>query len=766
MSGRKIAKDRFFIEDELVETLSEVSGGGGETLPENDKLKYIGKPISRIDGYDKVSGTAIYTFDVNLPHMAFAATLRSPHPHAEIKSIDTSKAEKLHGVLAVLSHKNAPVIPWYSGSTFLFDKHLRYVGDEIACVAAESREIAEQALKLIKVEYNILPHVTDEHKALKADAPKLYKDGNLYRGKPDKYSRGDIDKGFGEAEVVVEDTYTTQVVLHSPAEVHCSVANWEGDKLTVWDSTQAIWNVRDTVASSLKIPASKVRVIKKFMGGGFGCKLEGGKYTVMAALLAKQTGRPVKIALSRIEVSLAMGNRPNSTQKLKVGLKKDGTMTALSHHMVGASGAHARGAGCSWPLRTIYKCDNVDVEEYSVYINAGRNRAKRAPGHVQGTFALESLIDQAAEKLGMDPIDLRMKNYAENDQVFNLPYTSKWLKEAYEQGAKAIDWKNRKAPGSDKGPVKSGIGMATQIWWGGGATPAHAILKLNADGSARIISGTQDIGGGTYTFMAQIVAETLEMPIEKVSVTLGDTAAGPIAPLSGGSLTAPSVSPAVLDAAQQMKAKLISGAAAVLEKKEEELEYKETVISVKSDPSKKVTLQELIRKMRERVLVTTGARNANPQGFMINTFGAQFAEVEVNTVTGGVKVLRIVAAHDIGRVLNWKTMENQMYGGINMGLSMALTEERFIDENTGKVVNPNMHDYKIPTVRDVPDIKVLIVSNPDEKISNTGVKGVGEPAIIPTPGAIANAVYNAIGVRIKSLPITPDKVLEALGKKA
>lgn len=765
MSGRKIAKDRYFIEDELVETFAEVSSGG-ESLPEPDQLKYIGKAVPRIDGYDKVSGTAKYTFDMALPNMAVAATLRSPHPHAIIKSLDTSMAEKLPGVLAIISHKNAPVIPWYGGSTFLFDKHLRYVGDEIACVAAESMTIAEKALAMIHVEYDILPHVTDDHKAMKPGAPKLYKEGNLYRGKPDKYSRGDIKKGFDEAEVMVEDTYTTQVAVHNPAEMHGSLVNWDGKNVTVWDSTQAIWSVRDTVASSLKIPASRVRVIKKFMGGGFGCKLECGKYTIMAALLAKEIGRPVKIILNRAEVSLAMGNRPNSTQKLKIGLKKDGSITALSHHMVGASGAHARGAGCSWPLRTIYKCNNVDVEEYSVYINAGRNRAFRAPGHVQGTFALESLIDQAAEKLGMDPIALRMKNYADKDQVFNLPYTSKWLKEAYEKGAEAFGWKNRMAPGADKGRIKRGMGMATQIWWGGGATPTHAILKLNADGSARVICGTQDIGGGTYTFMAQIVAEELQIPIENVSVILGDTGPGTIAPVSGGSLTAPSVSPAVLDAAQQMKAKLISGAAAVLEKKEEELEYKETSISVKGEPSKKVSLQELMGKMREKVLVTTGARNANPQGFMINTFGAQFAEVEVDTATGRVKVKRIVAAHDIGRVLNWKTMENQMHGGINMGLSMALTEQRVIDENTGKVVNPNLHDYKIPTVRDIPEINVLIVSNPDEKISATGVKGVGEPAMIPTPGAIANAVYNAIGVRIKSLPITPEKVLNALNPKA
>jgi xanthine dehydrogenase YagR molybdenum-binding subunit len=762
MSGRKIVRDRFFIEDEPIETLAEVSDGSSGSWPPDEPLKVVGKPIPRIDGYDKVSGSATYTFDVTLPHMLFAATLRCPHPHAKIKRIDTAKALQYPGVMAVICHQNTPKIPWYANSTFLFDTHLRYAGDEVACVAAKTLNIAREALELIEVEYEVLPFVVDAAKALKPEAPKLYETGNVYRGKADKYSRGDAKKGLAEADIVVEDTFTTEVAVHNPAEVHCSVVNWDGDRLTVWDSTQAIWNVRDSLAESLKMPASKVRVIKKFMGGGFGCKLEGGKLTVMAAMLAKKTGRPVKIALDRKEMNLAVGNRPESKQTLKVGVKKDGTFTALTHYMTAATGAHFRGAGCSWPLRTIYQCDNVDVEEYSVHTNTGRNRAMRAPGHVQNIFALESLLDMAAEKLAMDPIELRMKNYAEKDQVFNLLYTTKRLKEAYEKGAAAIGWKNRKAPGSDKGPVKRGIGMATQIWWGGGGPPAYATLKLNRDGSAQVISGTQDIGCGTYTFMAQIVAEVLEMPIENVSVVLGDTAVCPYAPLSGGSLTAPSVSPAVHDAAMQMKAKLISGAAAVLKLEEDQLMYSEGVISAKADATKKVEIPELIRKMREQVLVTAGARNANPQGYITNTFGAQFAEVEVDTLTGSVRVKRVVAAHDIGRVLNPKTMENQMYGGITMGLGYALSEQRVVDRNTGIVLNPNLHDYKLATVSDIPEIEVIIVSDADEKLSSTGAKGTGEPAMIPTAGAIANAVYNAIGVRIKSLPITPDKVLNAL----
>ena len=762
MPTRKIIKTKHFFEEGFVESLAEASTEEVKRWGPGTDLKVIGKPISRLDGYDKVSGTARYTYDVTLPNMAFARTLRCPLPHANIKNIDISKAKKLPGVLAIVTYKNSPQIPWYQGS-YLFDTHLRFQGDEVACLAAETEKIAEQALKLIEVDYEELPFVVDAGKAMQDDAPKLYEDGNIDGGKPSVYERGNIETGFAEADVVVEDTFSTQVAIHNPAEVHCSVVNWDGNQLTVWDSTQGIFSVRDNIARSLKMPASHVRVLTKYMGGGFGSKLATGKYTIMAALLAKEIGRPVKIAVDRNEMNLAVGNRPDSVQKLKVAAKKDGTLTAMTHYSYGAAGAYPSSAGCSWPLRTVYKCPNVRTEEYTVFINAGPGRPMRAPGHVQGTFAMDSIIDELAEKIGMDPLEFRLKNYVAKDQVFNVPYTSKRLKEAYEQGAKAIGWKRRnKKPGSGTGSIKKGIGMATQIWWGGGGPPAYTTLKLNRDGSAQVLAGTQDLGTGTYTFIAQIVAEVLEIPIEKIKVILGDTGACPYGPSSGGSTTAPSVSPAVRDTAELMKAKLMSGAAAVLETPEDQLVYSKGVISSKLDEKKTMPISEIVRLMRERVLVTTGAREANPQGYTTNSFGAQFAEVEVDIDTGQVTVLKIVAAHDVGRTLNRKLLENQFHGGIIQGLSFALMEERVIDENTGKVLTTNLHDYKMPTILDTPEIEVIIVSDADELLSNTGVKGIGEPPIIPTAGAIANAVYNAIGVRIKSLPIMPDKVLMAL----
>ncbi|OGB67021.1 MAG: hypothetical protein A2Y94_10365, partial [Caldithrix sp. RBG_13_44_9] len=534
-------------------------------------------------------------------------------------------------------------------------------------------------------------------------------------------------------------------------------------QLTVWDSTQAIFNVRNSLAKSLGIPESRVRVIKKYMGGGFGSKLEAGKFTMMAALLSRKIGRPVKIALDRREMNLAVGNRPDSVQRLKVGIKKDGTLTAMTHYSYGSAGAHPNDADCSWPLVSIYKCPNISTEEYSVYVNAGRNRPFRAPGHPQGTYALESILDEAAAKIGMDPLEFRMKNYAEKDQPEDLPYSTKLLKEAYLKGAEVFEWKKKWKPaGSDTGHIKRGVGLATQIWWGEGGPPTYVTLNLNSDGSVQLLCGTQDLGGGTYTFMAQVAAEILEIPMEKIEVILGDTAICPFGPVSGGSQTAPSVSPAVRDAAEQMKRKLLSGAAAILEIPENELQYSNAVISAKNNPEKKLTIAEVVDKMDETVLTVTGAREANREGYVMNSFGVQFAEVEVDTETGKVKVLKIVAAHDIGRTLNQKLLENQFHGGIIQGLSYALMEARVIDQNTGKILTTNMHDYKIPTVKDTPEIAVIIVSEGDEIISNTGVKGIGEPATIPTAGAIANAVANAIGVRVKNLPITPDKILMAL----
>jgi xanthine dehydrogenase YagR molybdenum-binding subunit len=762
MASRKIIKSKHFFEEDFQETIGEVNTDSYPVWGKNQKLRYIGKSIPRIDGYDKVSGTAKYTFDINLPHMAHAKILRCPLAHAMIERIDMTKARNQKGVLDIITHENIPKIEWYYTS-FLFDPHLRYEGDEIACIVAESELEAERALQFIEVKYQELPFVVDPERAMRVDSPKLYENGNVVRKKPYEYSRGDVEKGFEDSDIILEDVYKTQVEVHNPTEPHCSVANWNGDKLTIWDSTQAIFRVRESIGRALGISENKLRVIKKYMGGGFGSKLEAGKYSVMAALLSRRIGRPVRIALDRREMNLAVGNRPDSVQKLKIGVMKDGTLKAITHDCYGSVGAHPASATCSWPLRQIYLCPHVKTTEYSVYTNAGRARPFRAPGHVQGSFALESILDEAAERTGLDPLDFRLKNYAEIDQVDQIPYTSKLLKEAYNKGAEAFQWRKKwKKPGTDAGPKKRGVGMASQIWWGGGGPPAYATLKMNSDGSVQILTGTQDIGGGTYTFVAQVAAEVLELPMEKIDVILGDTAVCPYGPSSGGSQTAPSISPAVRDAAEQMKSKLIAAAAVILGKPENKVKYRQGTVIDSINPEKSLDIPEIIDKMDERVLIANGAREANKDGYAINSFGVQFAEVEVNIETGNVNVLKIVAAHDIGRVLNQKLLENQFHGGIIQGMSFALMEERVLNQDTGKVLTTNLHDYKIPTAKDTPEIEVIIVSGGDALISNTGAKGTGEPAMIPTAAAIANAVYNALGVRIKNLPITPDKILEAI----
>lgn len=757
-----IKKSKYFFEEGFIETLGEVTEEKYKSLPTNDKLKYVGKKIPRYDGFQKVSGKAKYTFDIKLPNLAYARILGSPYPNAKIISIDDTKARKLKGVIDIIHKNNSKAISWYGENGNLFDENVKHEGDEVACVVAETEAIAKAALELIQVQYEELGFSVTTKESLGENSYKIYDSGNIRKGKPDEYERGDVDKGFEESDIIIEDTFTTQVVIHNPTEVHCSAVKWDDDKLTVWDSTQGIFSVRGKIAEALEIPEEKVEVIKEYMGGGFGSKLEAGKYSVMAALLSKKINRPIRVTLDRKQMNLSVGNRPDSIQNLKVGVKKNGKLMAMTHDAKAAVGAYPTGGGCSWPFKTMYNCPNVKTLDYSVITNTGKARPFRAPGHVQGVFGLDSIIDDAAEKIGMDPLEFRLINYAEKDQVWGAEYTSKLLREAYKAGAEKIGWDRRnKKAGSGKGYIKRGMGMASQIWWGGGSPPAHANIEITKEGKITVYSGTQDIGTGTYTIISQVASEILEIPIEKIKVVLGNTAIAPYAPGSGGSTTAPSVTPAVRDAAEKMKKQLVSAASAILEVKEEGLYYSDGEIFTK-DKSKKINFVDVVKNLNDDSIITKGSREENLEGFITQSFGAQFAEVEVDTLTGFVKVLKIVAAHDIGRTLNRQTLENQFHGGIMQGLGFALMEERIMDVDYGKMLNANMHEYKIPTMLDVPEIDVIIVSESDDRANNMGVKGIGEPAIIPTAGAIANAVYNAIGVRIKSLPITPDKILNSL----
>ena len=715
--------------------------------PKPGEFKHIGKVTPRVDGRMVVTGAARYTHDLAFDNMLFGRILRSPHACADIVAIDLSAAQALPGVKAALKLK---------------EDRIRWAGEPIAAVAAVSERRAEEALALIKVEYKPLPHVTAPDKAMETGAPLVQDQGNVI--KSNEAARGDVEKGFKEADLVLERTYKTSWEVHQPTETHGSVARWDGDDLTVWDSTQAVQSVRDGLARALAIPAGRIKILKHYMGGGFGSKLGLGDYTVTAAKLAKEAGRPVKIVLTRRENSTCVGYRPTAWMTVKAGAKKDGTLTALSVKSYNCGGV-GRGDRVAAPYSDMYACPHFKIEEYAVFVNACASRATRAPGHTQATLGLEGMMEELAAALGMDPLAFRMKNFAAKDKGgTGIPYSTKGLEQCYKLGAEKIGWERRnKKPGAGSGKIRTGIGMASQIWPGTGAPGTLADVKLYPDGTVEVDCGTQDIGTGTRTHIAVVAAETLGLEPKDVVVHLGNSDL-PWAPSSGGSMTTPSVAPAVRDAALKAAEYLKNLASKKLGLPPEEIVLEKHKAASKADPTKAVELKELARGI-PRPLPFHGERSDYPSTFAFQTFGVQFAEVEVDTETGKVKVKRVVAVHDVGRVINLQTAESQVVGGVTQGMSAALFEEKLMDPDTGTMVNPNLHDYKIATAMDIPEIVPLFADVVDERLNNLGTKGLGEPARIPASACIANAVYNALGTHVREIPMTPARVLAALKRK-
>ncbi len=743
------------------------------------KTHAVGEPTLRVDAYQRVSGTAVYTSDVSSRDMLFGAILRCPHPNALVKSVDVSAAKKLPGVRAVITGDTPGVnldwpYEWGSDKSKIFDPHCRFEGDEVAAVAADTPYLAADALRAIKVQYEVLPFVVDETKALDPKSPAVY-DKNKRIAKKENYVRGDVAKGFAEADVVLEEEYNVSCQIHTPLELHGSVAKWDGDQLTIWDSTQGVFFVQEKVAQVLGMPLSKVRVIGHYMGGGFGSKLEPGKYTVIAAMLAKITGRPVKLLLTREETFLATGNRPPNHMKLKAGVKKDGTLTALDFSCLGTGGAFQSGGVqlVDWLIRDLYTCSNVRCESTDVYVNAGQTRPFRAPGHPQGAWALEQMMDALARAINMDPVELRLKNIPTFSQARNgnPPYTTTGLKECLEEGAKAFGWKekrSKKAKSTDNGHIRTGIGMAAASWVvGGGGPPSTIVLKLFSDGSANLNMGASDIGTGTKTVMAMVVAEELGLELDKIQIENADTGTTQFATRSGGSKTIPTESPAVRAAAVEIKRQLLDMAAQDLKTDAAKLVIKDGMVFSSEDSAKKKKLTEISGFKNRRVLLGIGYRGPNPSGKTVIPFTAQFCEVKVNTKTGEMEIARFVAAHDSGRVMNRLTFENQVIGGVTMGIGLGATEGRILDRNqTGKLCNRNWHDYKLPTALDVPlNIESTPVDRPDSQANTTGAKGLGEPVTIPTAPALANAVYDAIGIRVTDTPMNPLQLCRLLAEK-
>lgn len=762
--------------------------------PVNKDLAVVGKPAPRLDGPLKVTGAARYTADVRLPGMLHARVVRSPHPHAKVLSIDTSAAERHPGVRAVhvLEHlRDSAVLR--DPRQELPSKHpiVRYAGQPIAAVAAVTPADAAEAARLIQVQYEKLPFVVDLDDARKPGAPLVFpgpadqegtagggggpagvpQQGNVrgpMKSGPLGPPRGDVQAGFTQAEVIVEASYRTQVQTHSALETHGVVADWKPEGLTVYASTQGTGSVRDELAEVFGLPKGKIRVITEFMGGGFGAKFGIGNFGVLAVHLSKKAGAPVRLMLDRREEHLAVGNRPSSVQTLRIGAKKDGSLTAI-HLVSHGTGGAGTGAGAGGPAKNMYPCPNILVEEHDVFTHAGPAAAFRAPGHPQGAFALEQTMDELAEKLGMDPVALRDKIDVDEDLGGrNVDSAARRLERRV--GAERIGWSRRKAPGSDAGPIKRGLGMAQSIWYRFVDLDATCEVRILRDGTVELLSAVQDIGTGIRTALAQVVAEELGLTPRDITVRIGDTAFPP-GTGSGGSMTTGSMTPAARNAAHQARKRFLAEVAAAQGAKPEALSLKGGKVLLGDDGGRGIPWKAAAAKLRTEQIAATASRSDDYGGFAGNRRGAgiggyggvQLAEVAVDTETGIIKVERVVAVHDCGRPLNPLALESQINGGIIQGISYALYEDRVLDRRAGLMLNANLEQYKIAGAREVPKIEVVLLEEYHGR-SSTDAGGIGEPATVPTAAAVANAVYNAIGARVRELPMTPARVLNALAQ--
>jgi CO/xanthine dehydrogenase Mo-binding subunit len=549
-------------------------------------------------------------------------------------------------------------------------------------------------------------------------------------------------------------------VLHNSMETHQAICEWQGDRLDVYISTQFIWGIRDEVARRLGLAPDKVRVVCEFMGGGFGSKNSAGDYTYVAAELARRTGRPVRCALTRREENLAAGNRNATIQRLAAAAKSDGTLVALIGDFVNATGWDGWAATTDGPMRMLYDCENVRTTLSPAKLNTPPMKAFRAPGFVEGTFGLECLLDELAAKLDIDPLEIRRLNYA--NPTDDRPYSSKNLMECYQRAEP--HWQRRnEVRARSEGPWKRGVGLASQIWYGGGGPPSYAWVRVGSDGRATVITAMQDIGTGTATAMAQIAAEELGMPLDRVDFVMGDSARGPYASVSAGSSTTPSMGPAVRAAAADAGRQIVEIAAQRFDKEDRVLSLSNGNV-VSSDGGSSWPIEEVVGLLEDAQILGKGARGPNPTGMQVLTFGVQVAEVAVDVETGEIRVDRVVAIHDVGRVINPLGASSQVEGGIIQGIGHTLSEDRLIDPQSGVTLNQTLDAYKLPTIADVPEIVTELLDIPDEHLTNLGSKGLGEPPIVPTAAAIANAIRDATGADVRSLPISREEMLRALAE--
>jgi CO/xanthine dehydrogenase Mo-binding subunit len=720
-------------------------------------LHVVGQRVPRMDATEKVTGDARYTADIRLAGMLHVALLRAPVARGRVTMLDLSPALELPGVRGVLALDDTPDIKL--DGVRLFDRAVHYANQPVAAICADSLEIAERALHAVAITVETEPHVVTADHALAPDAPKVKSSGNSPRTSPRIISRGDVDAGLRDAEVTITREYRTPTALHTALEPHGAVAEWSGGQLTVWESTQGIFNTRRDLAKAFALPLSSVRVIKNYMGGGFGAKNGASHATYIAAAFAKKLGRPVRCILDREGEQTDAGNRSATTQRVTIGAKRDGTLTAIKVDATISLGIGGWLAGPGRIYHELYRCANVRSSETFVYTNTGAMASFRAPGSVEGAFGLECAMDALARELDLDPLELRRRNYADRDQDKGRVYSAKHLDECYRLGAERFGWSDaRDARSKSSSRVRRGVGMASLTWGAGGGPPAYATVRINRDGTIEVLTGAQDLGTGARTVFAQIAAEVLGAKIADVRTILGDTERLPFASNSWGSITTASVGPAVRVAAEEARDSLFEAAAGMLGAEPDDLEARDGEIHAKSSDAC-MLIRDVCEKLGDVMIIGQGSRGPNPDKTAISAFGAQFAEVEVDTETGRVRVLRIVSAHDSGRIINPTLAESQLEGGIIQGLGYALFEERVLDERIGVPLNPTMHDYKIPTIADVPAIDAFFVESSDTVANHTGAKGLAEPPIIGTAPAIANAVANALGVDVTEIPLTPWRIL-------
>jgi CO/xanthine dehydrogenase Mo-binding subunit len=731
--------------------LTAVYDDSDEWLPPWDasaELTVVGKPAPRIDGPQRVSGAARFTVDIQLPRMLHAALLRSPVANGRVVDLDLEAARRAPGVRAVVGPEEA-----VGRGRSPLETEPQYVGAPIAAVAAETLEQARNAVLQLAPKIDVLPFEVDIDAALRAqrftDEPS-----ESIRGQPNSFDAGQV-------RVALE--IATQFHIQTPLEPHAAVADWQENELTVWSSTQGIFQVRDELAKRFGLDSTRVRVIADYIGGGFGSKISAGTEGILAAELSRRARRPVSLVFTRREELLDGGHRAATRQTIRLAARKDGSLVASELDCVigmGATGGMVPMVHS--PALSAYHSENAHTMRFPVKLNLRPVNAFRAPGFVEGTTGLEQAMDELAQALKIDPLDLRRLAHADRDQGTGRPYSAKSLLACYGRVAELSGWARRDAlreEVSDDGLLR-GLGCASQMWFGS-SQPSACTIRVGADGIATVVTGVQDIGTGSLTLAQMVAAEELGLPLDRVRVAGGDTRPNVHAPTSGGSVTTASITPAVRSAAASVRRALLELASEMYEISPDDLVLRDgriqSVDGVLDHP-----YTDLTSTFGSGSVDGAGARTLASTDYSINTWGCQVAQVAVDPGLGTVIVERVWAVHDVGRIINPLTASSQVEGGILQGIGYALTEERVVDPTTGAPTNATLDDYKLLTIADTPSITVEFINAPDPIAASTGAKGLGEPPIIPTAGAIANAFTHATGRRCHTLPLTPARVLEAL----